>query len=119
MAIAARHIVGLARGGVLSMSLYSDGELVLGSPVYITGNLKSYRENDRKWAKALTKYMAHLVSSGFALSHFLPGIVTPVFRAGAKLSLRYEGLDSYVAARNGGTESGLSLLATGVRTDRR
>jgi hypothetical protein len=30
------------------------------------------------------------------------------------LSLRYEGLDSYVATRNGGTESGLTLLTTGV-----
>jgi hypothetical protein len=108
--------VGFARG-VLSVSLY--GEPVLESPVYITGYLKSYRENDRKWAKALTKYNGPLGEPGFALSHFLPVIVTPVFGAGAKLSSRYEGLDSYVASRNGGTESGLTLLVPGVRTDRK
>src|SRR5580692_5403390 len=48
--------VGLAREG-LSQSLRSNGEPVLGSPVYITSYPKSYRENERKWAKALTKYM--------------------------------------------------------------
>src|SRR5580692_8924717 len=48
--------VGLARER-LSQSLRSNREPVLGSPVYITSYPKSYRENERKWVKALTKYM--------------------------------------------------------------
>ena len=61
-----RVFVGLAREG-LSQSLRSNGELVLGSPVYITSYPKSYRENERKWAKALTKYMTDPL--GFARFH--------------------------------------------------